>query len=164
MRRHRLDLIVLLVLVSGACAFLSLALPGDRSLFVHIYVLVVGGLAMAAVIGAVAAAVPHRRRSELRAALDEPAPEAVTVSELAKLEREVTLSVGNAYDLHVRLLPQLRDIAEARLERTGKRPGPDTLGRWWDLLRPDRPEPADRFARGIRPDELGALVAYLQSL
>jgi len=55
-RRHRLDLIVLLVLVSGACAFLSLALPGDRSLFVHIYVLVVGGLAMAAVIGAVAAA------------------------------------------------------------------------------------------------------------
>ena len=164
MRRYRLDLIVLLVLVSGACLFLALALPGDRRLFVHIYVLVVGGLAMAAITGAVAAAVPRRRGSELRRALGERAPEPAPVSELAKLEREVTLSVGNAYDLHVRLLPQLRDIAEARLERTGKRAGPDTLGRWWELLRPDRPEPADRFARGIRPEELGSLVAYLESL
>ena len=61
----------------------------------------------------------------------------------------MTLSIGNAYDLHTRLLPHLREIATARLERRGQRPGPDTLGRWWELLRPDRPEPAERFAPGI---------------
>ena len=63
-----------------------------------------------------------------------------------------------------RLLPHLREIASARLERTGRTPGPDTLGQWWDLLRPDRPEPTDRFARGIREADLRALVADLERL
>ncbi len=84
--------------------------------------------------------------------------------ELAKLEREVTLAVGNAYALHSRLLPQLREIADARLERTGRQAGPDTLGRWWELLRPDRPEPADQFAPGIPADELRQLVADLERM
>jgi hypothetical protein len=86
------------------------------------------------------------------------------VTELERMEREVTLAVGSAYDLHRRLLPQLRDIAEARLERSGKRFGPDTLGRWWDLLRPDRPPPVERFARGIREDDLRALVSDLERM
>jgi hypothetical protein len=86
------------------------------------------------------------------------------VPQLAKVEREVTLSIGNAYDLHTRLLPHLREIATARLERRGQRPGPDTLGRWWELLRPDRPEPSERFAPGIREAELRDLVADLERL
>ena len=79
-------------------------------------------------------------------------------------QREVTLGTASAYDLHHRLLPQLRQIADARLERGGRVASPETLGRWWELLRPDRPTPDDRYAPGISQSELRALVADLQRL
>jgi len=81
-----------------------------------------------------------------------------------QIERAVTLGVANAYDLHQRLLPQLREIAQCRLERSGRTPGPETLGRWWELLRPDRAEPHDRFGPGISQSELRALVADLERM
>ena len=76
----------------------------------------------------------------------------------------MTLATASAYDLHFRLLPHLREIAQARLERAGADAGPETLGRWWELLRPDRPAPDDRFAPGIREAELRALVADLERM
>jgi len=164
MRRNLIDFTVLFVIASGICAYVSLAVPGDRPLAVHVYVLVVGALLIAAVLSGLKTAVPRRRRSELKRALDAEPDSAEQVSELAKLEREVTLAVSSAYDLHVRLLPQLREIAQARLERSGRQPGPETLGRWWELLRPDRPEPSERFAPGIKEADLRALVADLDAL
>ena len=41
-----------------------------------------------------------------------------------------------------------RDRRRRGSSGAASRPGPDTLGRWWELLRPDRPEPAERFAPG----------------
>jgi uncharacterized membrane protein len=164
MRRHALDLGVMFVLASGATLYVSLAVPGDRSIAIHVYVLFLGALLMLGVVAAVGAALPPARRSELSRALAERPEPPAPVSQLAKVEREVTLAVGNAYDLHARLLPHLREIAQARLERTGRRPGPDTLGRWWELLRPDRPEPHDRFAPGISQSDLRALVADLERM
>jgi len=164
MRKHWLDVVILFVLSSGACAYVALQVPGERTIALHVYVLFLGALVMLVVVSGVGAAAPRARRSDLAAALDErPAP-AGRVSQLAKVEREVTLSIGNAYDLHTRLLPHLREIATARLERRGQRSGPDTLGRWWELLRPDRPEPSERFAPGIREAELRDLVAELERL
>jgi hypothetical protein len=119
---------------------------------------------MFVVVSGVSEAVPVAHGSSLRRALDERAPTPVSVPQLAKVEREVTLSVANAYDLHVRLLPRLREIATARLERSGRRFGPDTAGEFWALLRPDRPAPDDRFARGIGEKELRAVVAFLEEL
>ncbi|HVW89024.1 MAG TPA: hypothetical protein VHC01_06110, partial [Gaiellaceae bacterium] len=86
------------------------------------------------------------------------------VRDLERMQRIVTLSVANAQDLHARLLPVLRDIAAARLERVGKRPSEETLGPWWELLRPDRPAPLERFERGIAEPELRALVADLERM
>jgi uncharacterized membrane protein len=163
-KQHRLDLAVLFVISSGVCAYISFAVPADRSVAIRVYLLVVGGLAMVAVLAAVGAALPKRRRSQFSQALGERPSAPRPVTELARMEREVTLAVGSAYDLHRRLLPQLREIAQARLERSGKRPGPDTLGPWWELLRPDRPEPDDRFARGISEDDLRALVTDLERM
>jgi uncharacterized membrane protein len=163
-KKHRLDLAVLFVLASGACAYVSFAVPADRNVAIRVYVLVVGGLAMVAVLAAVGATLPRRRRPELSQALGERAIPPRPVTELARMERKVTLAVGNAYDLHRRLLPQLREIAQARLERSGKNAGPDTLGRWWELLRPDRPEPTDRFAPGISETDLRDLVTDLERM
>ncbi|HEY0416747.1 MAG TPA: hypothetical protein VGC78_10195 [Gaiellaceae bacterium] len=164
MRRHAVDVAVLFVLATAAAVFVALQAPGDRGVALHVYVLFLGALLMLVVVSAVAATVPRAQRSELRRALDERRDRPPPVPQLAKVEREVSLSIGNAYDLHTRLLPHLREIAEARLERAGRRPGPETLGRWWELLRPDRPEPEDRFAPGIPPEELAELVAGLERL
>jgi hypothetical protein len=131
---------------------------------VHDYLLFLGALLMLVVVSAVAAAAPRARRSDFASALDERPEPPGRVPQLAKVEREVMLATGNAYDLHTRLLPHLREIAAARLERRGLRPGPDTLGRWWELLRPDRPEPNERFAPGIAESELRALVADLEAI
>lgn len=160
----RLDLAVLLLIATGVAVYISLAIPGDRRLVVHVYLLVLGAIFMSALLSGLGAAVPGRRRSQFLNALDARSPKPEQVSELAKVEREVTLAVGSAHDLHARLLPRLREIAEARLERSGRHPGPDTLGRSWELLRADRPEPGDRFAPGIRAAELRALVSDLEKL
>lgn len=164
MRRHRVDLIAYFVLATGVLAVIATALPAEQKIAVHVYLLVVGALLMTAVVSEFEAALPPGRRSELTRALDAKEPPAAPAPELARMERAVTLSVANAYDFHQRLLPQLREIAFARVERSGRRPGPETLGRWWELLRPDRPEPGERFARGIPESELRALVADLERM
>ena len=164
MRRHLLDLIVLFFLSSLICGYVALAQPNLRNVTLHIYVFLVGALLMLGIVAAAGDAVPRRRRSELDQALAEATQRPRPLAEIEKLEREVTLAAASAYDLHVRLLPQLREIAQCRLERSGRTPGPETLGRWWELLRPDRPEPDDRFASGISQSELRALVADLERM
>jgi hypothetical protein len=158
MRRHLLDLIILFVFVSIVTGYIVAAQPGVRNVTLHAYVFVVGGLLMLGVVAAAGDAVPRRRRSEFTAALGETSRQEKRLPEVEKLEREVTLATASAFDLHFRLLPQLREIAQARLERAGRTPGPETLGRWWDLLRPDRPAPEERFEKGISETELRALV------
>jgi hypothetical protein len=160
-RRHLLDLIILFVATSIVIGYIAASQPSARNIAVHAYVFIVGGLLMLGVVAAAGDAIPRRRHSELSAALGEAARPQRTLPEIEKLEREVTLATASAYDLHFRLLPHLREIAQARLERSGRSPGPDTLGRWWDLLRADRPPPEDRFAKGISQAELRALVSDL---
>ena len=161
MRRHLFDLIILFVLASLIGGYVVAAQPAARNVTLHVYVFLVGGLLMLGIVAAAGDAIPKRLRSDLDAALNEAAPRARALPELEKLEREVTLGTASAYDLHYRLLPHLRAIAQARLERSGHEPGPDTLGRWWELLRPDREPPEDRGGRGISAHDLRDLVGDL---
>jgi len=163
-RRHLLDVTVLFALATCGVLYVALTQPSWRSIALHGYLLAIGGLLMLAVVLTVGDAAPPRRQSELDRALDHTKADAKPLPELEKLQREVTLATAAANDLHYRLLPQLREIAQARLERSGHSPGPDTLGRWWELLRPDRPAPEDGFAPGIPRDELRALVADLERM
>jgi len=164
MRRHLLDLVVLFTGVTIVCVYVALAQPGIRNVTLHVWVFVVGGLLMLAVVAAAGDAVPRRRRSELDAALDAAERRERPLPEIERMQREVTLGCATAFDLHTRLLPHLREIAQARLERTGRTLDSSTAGRWWELLRPDRTEPVDRFAPGISQAELRALVADLERM
>lgn len=164
MRKHLLDLILLFVFVSLAAGYVAIAQPSIRNVTVHIYVLVVGALLMLGIVAGAGDAVPSRRRSELDRALAEALGRDKPLPDVQRIEREVTLGCATAYDLHFRLVPHLREIAQARLERAGREPGPETLGRWWDLLRPDRIPPEDRFAPGIAAADLRALVADLERM
>jgi hypothetical protein len=89
------------------------------------------------------------------------------------LERMQTLVAGrtpSAIGVHQWLRPLLADIAATRLRRghgldltdpAAARYVPEPL---WELIRPDRPEPADRNAAGLTPAELAVLVDQLEAL
>ena len=77
--------------------------------------------------------------------------------DLARVEREVTLGVANAYDLHYRLRPRLRAIVTSRLadrrgidvERQPEAAQAAVEPVVWELVRPDRQPPHDRHGPGL---------------
>jgi hypothetical protein len=164
MKRIALDVGVLFALASIVVLYVALSQPGLRDVALHVYVLVVGALAMLGVVTATSDALPRRTRGDFERALAEGSSRDRTLPEIDRVAREVTLATSSSYDLHYRLLPHLRAIASARLERRGKRVGPAELGRWWTLLDPERDPPADRFAPGITRDDLRALVDDLERI
>jgi hypothetical protein len=92
--------------------------------------------------------------------------------ELLRMERELELGIASAGSAHHRLLPLLRAAAAARLaSRHGveldRRPDAARalLGEEaWEWIRPDRPEPADRFGRGIPREQVVAVIERVESL
>ena len=164
MRRHLLDVVVLFLLGTVVAGFLLGAIPGIRSYVLTGYVVFLGALMMLVLVTSVGDVVPRRGVSPFDLALAAPPRPARPPAELERIVREVTMASASAYDFHYRLLPTLREIARARLERNGRTPGPATLGRWWELLRPDRPVPDERFGAGISAADLRALVADLEKL
>jgi hypothetical protein len=85
-----------------------------------------------------------------------------------RIEREITLGTTSAGHLHTRLLPLLRGAAAARLaidlelqpERARAALGDET----WELLRPDRPAPAERNGPGLPLTRVRELVDSLERL
>jgi hypothetical protein len=138
--------------------------------------------ASAAILGATAIVSASTARAVRRALPSDPsvfdvrarrtAPEERRLPDLQRVERLLGSSQATALDLHHRLRPRLRALAEVRLDE-GRRISLDTeperareaLGdAAWELLRPDRPEPADRSARGATLSEIRAVVEALEKL
>jgi len=114
---------------------------------------------------------PSRARRFEAAVRRQPAPSAPPV-ELVRMERELELGIANAAYAHRGLLPLLRAAATARI---GSRHGfdlehrPDAARRLlgddvWELLRPDRPQPADRHGPGVPRHLVAAAIERLESL
>ena len=88
------------------------------------------------------------------------------------MEREFQLSLAFADQAHRTLIPLLRTVTAARLAmRRGVEleRQPDAarriLGeRTWDLVRPDRPPPADGLGPGPAEEEITAIVTQLENL
>jgi hypothetical protein len=95
-----------------------------------------------------------------------------TASDLAAVERLLSLSVSSADDEHARLRPLVTDLARQRLadhagvrldgdpEAAAAAVGPEV----WELVRPDRPRPPDRRARGIPAARLRRVVESLERI
>jgi hypothetical protein len=113
---------------------------------------------------------PHRLRRARR--LRRPRGRRRTTPDLEAIDRLLSLAVSSAEDEHLRLRPLVLDIARQRLaDHTGVRIdsapeaaaallGPQT----WELVRPDRPRPTDRRARGISPEGVRAVVESLERI
>jgi hypothetical protein len=99
-------------------------------------------------------------------------PAASQPAELSRMERSLVLGSADADHAHRRLLPLLRSAAAARIAvRHGfdleRRPeaARSLLGEdAWELLRPDRPEPEDRFGPGIPHEDIAAVIARVEAL
>jgi len=163
--------IFLTVLATIALVVARFAQPGRFALELDVYILVVGGLALFEVVIATREAYPPAGRSALAEALDRQPPGLLRPPELERLERELTLGSSTAFDLHFRLRPTLREIADERLAARGlqlDRGGPaveEALGEeLWGIVRPDREPPFKRFAPGISPAEAARVVDRLEAL
>jgi hypothetical protein len=112
------------------------------------------------------------RKPRFEAVLRTQARTAPETSDLPRMERELELSLAYADHAHRKLLPVLRTAAAARLSmRHGieLERQPDAARRLlgeqtWDLVRPDRPAPADGLGPGPPEEDIAAVVARLESL
>jgi hypothetical protein len=159
----------LLVLPTLALGFVVAFVPGRVELAIRIYALVLSGAALVLLLAALRRAYP--RETPLRGPAGAERPRAVP-GMLARLEQEAALGVAGSFELHFRLRPRLRmlaaDLLAARRgvslddapERARELLGPET----WDLVRADRPPPADRLARGLPINELLRVVESLERL
>jgi hypothetical protein len=145
--------------------------PEQRDLAVQAYALFLGAMVLLWLLGATRTA-NRRRGSSFDEARRPREPRVERLPELARVEREVALGVANAFDLHYRLRPRVRAVAATRL---AARRGidldrqPEVAQRvldpaLWELLRPDRALPPDRFGPGLGREQLRAVMDGLDRI
>jgi hypothetical protein len=150
---------------------LVIAFPGNRDVFIGVYELVLGGIAVAVLVGSLQTLRPQRwERSPFDHRPEKPGPPAA-VGELERIDRLVVLGCGNAFDLHFRLRPLLRDLARERLharygielDRDPERARPLLGDDLWELVRPER-ELGRRSGPGVPQPVLAQVVDRLEAL
>ena len=153
----------------GAAIFL-VVLPARAAIVGHVWLVVVLALALGVALGRLRRELPHRP-SAFDAAFVPTRPTHARPASLARVEREVTLASGTAFDVHFRLRPLVRTLAAGLLLRRGvdleRSParaeellGPET----WELVRPEREAPDDRTAPGVPIETIERIVDDLERL
>ena len=150
----------------------ALALAPDRvDLEVHVWLLVVLGLALLSLIGLVRSAYPSTP-SPFAASLRQSRGIVARPGALVRLQREVSMAGSAAFDVHYRLRPALIELAAGLLswrrgidleqepERAQVVLGEDV----WELVRPDRPQPLERLGAGIDEAHLERVVSALEQV
>jgi hypothetical protein len=160
------------VFLTVVLALVLVALRGRAELVVHIYVLVLAAFGLGHLLAGLRRALPPRVPSAFDAAMTRRTQTARRIPELERMEREVSLGLSTAFDLHFRLRPRLRGIAS---ELLAARRGIDLDGNpeaarralgeaAWDIVRSDRESPRERHAPGLGLDSLRLAVSALEAL
>ena len=105
MRGTAIRIVIGASLVTALLLVLAVAVPGKRTVFIGVYLLVLGAFVLAALVRSFR---PLRRGAWERSVLDRRAEEpeqALPIDELARIDRLVVLGGANAFDLHYRLRP-----------------------------------------------------------
>ena len=156
--------------VSASAGIVRVLVPGRASVVGHVWLVLVLAIALGAALGALHRAVP-RGASAFDTAFAPTRRTRARPASLDRVEREVTLATGTAFDVHYRLRPSLRSIASGLLLRRGvdleRAPeraealvGPTV----WEIVRPDRPAPEDRTASGMPLETVERAVEDLERL
>jgi hypothetical protein len=156
----------------GLIALVAVLIGVDRrDLVLDAYLVFAGALVALAAARVSGRAFP-RPRGTVPAVLSRPPRRYVHPESLSAAEDNVALAQADEFDVHFRLRPQLREIADAGLamqagieldrepERARQRLSPET----WELVRPDRPRPAGAGTSGIDTASLTAVVSELERI
>jgi hypothetical protein len=170
--RSALRMAELPALLTIALVVLLIVLPGRTELILHVFALAIAAIALLHLVRAVRAAYPVAAASPFDAALRRRTRRDERLPELVRVERQVSLGMATAFDLHYRLRPPLRRIAGELLaarrgidldgnpEAARKALGDET----WEVLRADREQPRDRYGAGLAPATLETIVTSLEAL
>jgi hypothetical protein len=168
-RRDVLGAVRALAVPTIALLGIALVAPGRLELAVRIYALVLCAAIIVVLLLALHRAYPDET------ALGQPPRRVVRrmpPPSLGRIEHETALAIAGSFDLHFHLVPRLRAIAAGLLtsrRNVSLEEAPETarevLGEnAWELVRPDRPAPEDRLAKGIPPRELAHVVDALEGV
>jgi hypothetical protein len=160
-----------LAVLTTALLIASVAQPSHRSIFAGVYLLVLGAIAVAATAGSLRRLLPEPWRRSPFEHRPEPPRRPESIDELERIDRLVVLGSADAFDLHYRLRPLVRQLAAERLaathaielDREPERARPHLGDELWELVRPDR-EPGPRRARGLPLPVLAKVVDQLEEL
>ena len=136
------------------------------------WLLAVGGVALAAAVAATRAAFPTPGQSPFDRRRRKRPEEPERLPELARVEREVALATGTAFDAHYRLRPLLREVAEHRLATrrglvldSGSDAVRAAVGEGaWEIVRPDRGRPSHHLAPGLTSGQVRAAIEALERI
>jgi hypothetical protein len=132
------------------------------------YLLGLAAIGLAALVRSLSDDMGEQPASRFEHQMERAPEQPVRPPELMRIEREITLGSSSAGHLHLRLLPLLREIATAKLgielDRRPEQASAALGDEAWELLRPDRPPPADRTAPGLPLRRIRALVDTLERL
>ncbi|MCZ7588594.1 MAG: hypothetical protein M5U27_06985 [Gaiella sp.] len=145
-------------------------LPGNAAIVGHVWLVVVLALSLGVALGRVRRELP-RRSSSFDAAFAPGRRAHARPATLARVERELTLASGTAFDVHYRLRPLLQQLAAGLLLRHGvdleRHParaeallGPGL----WEVVRPGRSAPDDRTAPGLPMASIEQAIDDLERL
>jgi len=159
------------VVVTAGAGIAALAGSGVNAIVLDVYLLCIGAVVLLALVRTTRTYAVTARASAFDtalAAMRRPPAE----SGEPTLVRELELSTYNAFHFHARLRPLLRDIAAHRLRSrygveldTEAARARELVGREaWEVVRLDRPPPADRMGAGPTLAELDVVVDELEAL
>ena len=169
MKRDVFSAMRFLIYPTLAVLIVAAFLPGRLGLVVRAYALLLCAVTLVLVVAALRRAYPPA--TPLRHGLGRKRGSQRPGS-LARLEHLCALGIAGSFDLHHHLRPRLRTIAHGLLttrRRISLDAEPEAAraalgGEAYELVRPDRPPPQDRLARGLPADELGRVVRSLESV
>jgi hypothetical protein len=157
---------------AGLIALLVVLIGVDRTdLVLDAYLVFVGALVALAAARIAGRAFPHPRGT-VPAVLSRPPRPYVHPESLSGAEDDVALAQADAFDVHFRLRPQVRDIVAAglamqagiELDREPERAQEKLSPHMWELVRPDRPRPEGAGKSGIDTASLTAVVDELERI
>lgn len=160
------------LLVTLATGIALIFTAGNRATVLDIYFLVIGGIVLLALVRVARVLRRGTPASSFEAAIARARAPRGGDGETVTLDREVELSRMDSFHFHARMRPVLRDIAAHRLrvrygvelDREPERARELLPAAVWEVVRPDRPPPAQRLARGPTLAEQRALLDGLEKL
>jgi hypothetical protein len=167
--RRAWRVIQLVLLPSLGLVVALLIAPQRATLAIHVWLLIVLGLAFLVFLRLIQALYPQTP-SAFDGSLRRQQPVAERPGSLSRLEREVSMAGSAAFDVHFRLRPVIAELATELLssrrgidlERDPDRAHAALGDDVWELVRPDRPQPTERHGSGIDEAQLGRVVAALE--